>query len=221
MNVKLIAILLLCAASQGAIAQITISPEIGLNMSNYRVKQEYSLANNLAKLSPRAGVAVGLRLSEKVGIESGVFYEQNGFKNESYGNTQDMNIHCVQIPLGIQFTPDTRTKHLSFGFGGYATWHVKGYTKFNGKDEELKFAYNTGGSQYYVSKPMDFGWRISSTLALSEKVYVKAHFQMSALNLFFQSAAPDSYFDVRNYNCGISLGYNLFSWKKHKKKLID
>ncbi len=196
-------------------AQISINPEAGLNCSDYRLKTSDLTLNTYMKTGLRAGFVVDIAFSSRVNVEPGIYYVQNGYGIETASRHESTSIHCIEFPLNIMFTPDTRTKNLSIGCGIYVAYNVAGKLNYDGKTKELEFATEPSSNQYMVGKNRDYGWRILSACKLSEKFYLKAHFQMGMVNLF--SNFPDSYYDVKNYNFGVAVGYKMATFK-HKGK---
>ncbi len=197
------------------VAQLTVQPEIGVNIANYRIKTPNFTYNNLAKGLWRAGAVVNIRCSGNVEIQPGLFYTGNGYKSSLYGINEDITIHCLELPVNVLYTPETKSKNLSIGAGLYAAYHLAGAVEVDGHKTEMKFANKPTENLFFISKPYDIGWRLVSVLKITPALYAKAHFQMGLKNLYAESEMPDSYFNVRNYSYGISFGY-CFNAKKGK-----
>ncbi len=190
-------------------AQIVISPEMGINISNYKLKQEFISFNTQAKGSLCGGVNLNMFLRSNLALESGLFYKMNGYKRASYGYEENATIHSLEIPVCVLFTPDTRKKKITVGAGIYGAYYFKGNVYVNGVKIDMRFGESSTSSQFFISKPIDFGCRMVSIVTLSEKIYFKSFLQVGLRNLYAESSAPDSRFDVKNYNYGVILGYKI------------
>jgi len=82
----------------------------------------------------------------------------------------------------------------------------------------LKFEKGEFGGAYYVAGRIDYGWQVMTAVQLSPHVNVKAHFQQGLKNLYGCPSGPDYKVFVRNYNFGLSLGYQIFNKTTAKKQ---
>lgn len=217
---KLILTIAVSIAAAQVQAQISIAPEVGVNLANASVNQESPFGGTLSpstkmKVGIKAGAFVDIPVAGGFFIQPGAFFSMKGYKS-SYslsflGSTASAeytaSLNYVEIPvnLGYRYTIGnagsifvTAGPYLGYAISG----KVKGESFLNGvsqgkEEEDIDF-----GSGDEEVKPLDFGLNFSAGYQLPMGLYVRAQYGLGLSNL-----ANNSGGSFKNRVLAFSLGY--------------
>jgi hypothetical protein len=174
MTIKMKKIMILAAGfalAAPAFAQVTISPELGINLAN--IHQRTYTANSGGTFSPstvnengglkigvRAGANVDFWIADRISIQPGLFYSIKGAKfgsepavSNKMVATGDNNItlHYAEIPLNVQYYfNDPGEGRFFVGLGGYAGIAFSGRNRYSGEFKTIPGMPNEAPTQLGV-----------------------------------------------------------------------
>lgn len=143
------------ALATPAFAQVTISPEIGINLANIHQRSyepnggtggtfspSSANQNGGIKLGVKAGANVDFWIADRVSIQPGLFYSIKGAKfsdepavsNQMFASGENnVTLHYAEIPLNIQYYfNDPGEGRFFVGLGGYAGIAFSGKNIYSG-----------------------------------------------------------------------------------------
>lgn len=216
MKIAIAALLIICSGSF-SYGQISIAPEIGVNMSNYVSK--HKVGNTTSSYSSeylagvRAGVVLDFGISDFLFIQPAVYYNMARTKEEYYflgKNTSTMTVHSLQIPAYLMFkTGPTDGGNFFVGLGPVLSWNFAG--NVNTESELLNLSvkrdinFGNDGNNDHDMRPIELGASATVGFQLELGVYVRAYYNLGLSNL-----SPKDSFDEdsrRSRSFGLSLGY--------------
>ncbi len=217
-----------CIIAINLSAQISIAPEIGVNLSTYSTNTYGD--KNLTKLNGniRAGLKADISLNDHFYLQPAVLYARNGFYPGNgappYGIT--MNINTIEIPLQLVYKinkPGPGTPF--FGIGPYIGFNAWGSTSYlplvyppgfyiMPLESPITRSLRIGSSSNDDIKLLDAGIIASAGIQLPFHIYTLLYFQKGFVNL---QPSGDSNNYMKSLNMGMSLGY-FFHFKHPSKK---
>jgi len=214
-------LLALLTAAGTASAQVSIAPEVGVNLSTY------SSSGNLSFLQGglRAGVKADIGLGRYLSLQPGIFYAGNGFSplHRLGGSNISMRIRTIELPVQLVLIPAGNQPVKPFvGVGGYVGLNAGGTSSFSGttypfptdgSSRPLKAGNNMGSD----IRPLDAGVNISAGLQLRNGLYARVLLQKGLTNLI-----PDGNYggSMKSYNAGLTLGYFFHCSHEHKPTAV-
>lgn len=141
------------ALATPAFAQVTISPELGLNLANIHQRTygqqsggtfspSSTNENGGIKLGVKAGANVDFWIADRISIQPGLFYSIKGakFNDEPTVSNQmvasgnnNITLHYAEIPLNVQYYfNDPGEGRFFVGLGGYAGIAFSGKNRYSG-----------------------------------------------------------------------------------------
>lgn len=194
------------AMSTAAFSQISIDPEIGMNISNLRSKVgDNDAENNDSKVGFSAGAGVNIDLKNGLYVRPGVYYHLLGDKNEVADVTTTTNLHYIRIPvnIGYNYAIGEKAGSIFVEAGPYAGLALAGNTKVESPlgDEEYDINF---GDEAAEMKSMDFGLNFGIGYETPWGIYVKGSY---GLGLSTLSNIDDHKLTNNNFNVGI--GYRI------------
>lgn len=202
--------------------QWTIGPRVGLNVAktSWDIKNMPNYPNSDSKIGFNLGVEVDYAIFSSLYINSGLFFTTKGLKwehvqDERYGDILrcKWNMSYLQLPIyasyRLNFASDSQ---LQVNFGPYFACGLGGKYKYEkgdsnlGQNAQLEFTEIEGNlfgkkDGSYDLKRIDVGLGIGAGYTFS-KIYVGLAYEMGLVNL-------SKYWDVKNRNLNISVGYNF------------
>ncbi len=180
-------------------AQLSIAPEVGVNLSNASVTSNIFGSNDVStKMKPglKAGAVLDIPIIGGLFVQPGAFFSMKGYKTSSsltlLGNTTESKgtvaLNYVEIPvnLGYRYTIGnagsvfvTAGPYLGYAFSGKS----KSENTLNGNpvadtEEDIEF-----GSEDTEMKPLDFGLNFSAGYQLPMGLYLRAQYGLGLSDL--------------------------------------
>lgn len=216
------------ALSAVAQAQVSITPEVGVNLANMHGKMDYDNVeynhDGGIKLGVKAGANVNVPLSNRFVLQPGLFYSIKGYKDRDdqklpsglvYRN--NYTLHYAEIPLNLQYMfNDPGEGRFFIGVGGYAGVAFSGKNKYertsNGEymegTEDLHFGNDAPSNDL---RRFDFGAQANAGYQFRCGMMLRAMYQGGISNMLPQGNRTTGDASLRSTNIGVSLGYTLGS----------
>lgn len=192
---------------QAAQAQISFSPEIGLNLSKY-VGED---ANSNDKVIPgfKVGANVNIPVATNFYVAPGLFYSTKGSKNEfsllGITTTTTQTVGYLELPINLMYRMPlgsngaffvTAGPYLAYGLNGSSMTEIGG-----NKSDKLDIKFGDGLTE---RKPFDYGFNAGVGYETPYGFYVRAQYGMGLASF----SNVDNY-DVKNSSIQLGIGYNL------------
>ncbi|MFA6152909.1 MAG: porin family protein [Chitinophagaceae bacterium] len=207
-------ILLLAATAlivERASAQLSIAPEIGVQMTNQAVNSDSSASGDM-KTGFRAGVNLGLGLTKKINLHAGVFYSVKGSQEETFGIKAKSIFNYIEIPVYINYNVVSfGGNELFVGVGPYVAYCLNAKAKIKGSflgqsfDEDMELPVGNDETTDAV-KPLDFGANANIGFVTKIGLYARAHYSLGLANIV---TGGDSDNSIKNNGFGLSVGYQI------------
>jgi hypothetical protein len=220
MKKTILSVLFCTAAMAEASAQITIAPELGLNMANMSVKSLGVGTNNTTRPGFEVGGVVDIPFNPNLSLQPGLYF----MMNRSYLKSLDpvlsdevnmtYNIKTFQVPVNLEYKFGTAGHNRLFiGGGPYLGYNAGGNIIYTGGiTRSLNIGTKGPDAQGPGDdiKPLDFGLGINAGYMLKNGLYVRARYQAGIANL-----APGTieYNSIKMSSFGLSVGYSFGSKK--------
>lgn len=203
---KLALIVATFAIAHTGYSQISVDPEIGLNMSNIRTQindEDAEYSDMKAGLSVGAGVSIDLY--KGLYIKPGAYYQMMGGENETLGMTTTTTMHYLRIPvnLGYRYTFSEKAGSIFAEAGPYVGYAFSGTNKsetiIGDVENDVEF-----GDELNEMKPLDFGLNFAVGYETPWGIYIKGGYGLGLNNL---SNVDDV--KVSNNNMNLAIGYSI------------
>lgn len=206
--------------STAALAQISIAPEIGLNLANMHYKVGDEKLDNGLKLGVKAGVNVNINIADRLVLQPGLFYSIKGMKSEENNETHNITLHYAEIPLNIQYMfNDPSEGRFFIGVGPYLGIAFSGKDIYAGVPNgttttsgTTDFHFGSGADQDLAR--IDFGAGVNAGYLLRSGIFFRGMYQMSISNLKPSEMSGDM--SIRNSVVTISIGKQFGGTPKSK-----
>lgn len=217
---KLILTLVAGACLAPAMAQISIAPEVGVNLANASVSTNFFGSNDIdTKMKPglKAGALLDIPVVGGLFVQPGAFFSMKGYKASSsvtvLGITTEVEgstaLNYLEVPvnLGYRYAIGnagsifvTAGPYLGYAFSG----KMKSKTTVNGStsgeaEDDVEF-----GSEDTEMKPLDFGLNFSAGYQLPMGLYFRAQYGLGLSELSNTSLAS-----YKNRVLAFSVGYAI------------
>lgn len=200
MKKLLLAAVLFCG-TQNVFAQLSISPEVGYQMSKARYKIAGSDENGDFKSSLRLGASIGLGISNHLMVEGGAFFSGKGGKVNILGNEASRSFNYIDIPVFINYyTGKAIGSRLFVGVGPYWGYAIGGNNKIGSSKTDLEI----GSSNTDDIKPMDFGINANVGFLLAGGIYIRGMYAHGLTNILPGGNSDNS---IKNSSLSLSVGY--------------
>lgn len=223
------------ALALSANAQLSVIPEAGVSLANYRYNIP-SIAGAPSKSGStatnagfRGGVNVGFGIGDHLSIQPGIFYSMKGGVNEqsstilgtTYTTKMDDRFHYLEIPVNVVYYFGENQSGFFLSAGGYAaallSANGKGTMSGAGmnKDETIKYSiggtnptYDAAGNRIGGDdfRRWDIGVQGGVGYQLRNGLMVRAQYHAGLMNIKNHNNSDYSY---RNGMLSISLGYKF------------
>lgn len=200
-----------------AFAQMSVEPEIGMNISNLSTKvSDRDSEMHTSKIGLNAGIGLKFNVTEGFYVKPGVYYSQQGAEVEllDFGNIAQskstFTTHYLQIPVSLGFQGG-----LNGGQSGYIFAEVAPYVGF-GLSGTMEVETSVGGIVVKDKSDMDWGkedneynpLEVGMKFAVGYEtpwgIYLKGGYTLGLTNM----ANVDDY-KMNNRSWNISLGYSI------------
>lgn len=200
---KIIVILIATCATKSVSAQLSISPEIGYQMS--KLRYEIAGDKNVSdfKSGLRFGANIGLGISNHLIVQGGAFLSSKGGESNFLGANVSSRINYIDIPVFLNYMTGVATGNRFFiGAGPYWAYAVGGNNKISGKKSSLEIGSDAQNDDV---KATDFGINANLGFLLSGGFYIKGMYAHGLTNIL---PGGDQNNSIRNSSLSLSLGYN-------------
>jgi hypothetical protein len=195
-------------------AQISIAPEVGLNVSNYIVKEKGKHVNTSVKLGGRIGITAEKQLTNNLYLQPSLLYVTNGYKGPFQTGHVIYIVNTIELPIMLQYKFCAPGRSRFFvGAGPYVSINKDGAMRVVVGSINSRRDLGLGASVIDDIKIPDVGLRVNGGYQFYDGFYAKIHAQMGFLNMQPKGDEDNS---KRHYNFGVSFGYLL---GKHKNKV--
>lgn len=192
---------------QAAQAQVSISPEVGLNLSKY--VGEDANDDNSFKTGFKVGANVNIPVASNFYVAPGLFYTTKGNKNEvtllGATSTYSENLGYLEMPINLMYRMPLGSNgaffvsagpYLAYGLHGKSITKPAVGTKTEG---DINF-----GDGLFEKKPFDYGFNAGVGYETPYGFYIRAQYGMGLASF----SNVDNY-DTKNSNIQLGIGYNL------------
>ncbi|MBX9448563.1 MAG: PorT family protein [Taibaiella sp.] len=198
--------------NQAAQAQMSIAPEVGLNMSKFIGDDVYDDAK--FKTGFKVGANVNFPVANNFYIAPGLFYSTKGVKYEetTLGITgkYNVNVGYLELPVNALYRlPLGDAGALMFSAGPYIGYALHGKSKaeitgIGSTEEDIVF-----GGDADEMNPLDIGFNAGVGYETPFGIYVRAQYGHG-----FTSLSNVDNITTNNQNLQFSLGYNLWTYNR-------
>jgi Outer membrane protein beta-barrel domain len=224
--------------SGAAKAQLSYGPELGVNLSNYRVEfPGFFPPTTLPIPGAHVGGIVNYRFSDHLAIEPGAFFSINGIKYTYnlyiLGSiTAVAHLNTIRIPVNVNYTFGEPGGNCFFvGAGPFFGINLGGSaratanTSFPMADSFLLAAVGTTDSAQKITagndssdyiKRFDFGVGVNVGYQLSNGLFFRAGYTRGLLNMTPTAGGQTS--AIHSVNYALSVGYYFGDRPKKKMK---
>jgi hypothetical protein len=214
------------ALSNVSHAQVSLAPEIGLNLANIHqrytdISGETKNANGGLKLGVKAGVNADIMLGNRIALQPGLFYSIKGAKIDddpvtisgiTYQNKNNITLHYFEIPVNVQYYFNDPSEGRFFvGLGAYVGVAFSGKNKLVGhvspgtdKDTVIKYKF---GDDYPSNdlRRFDFGAAANVGYMLRSGIFFRGMYQLGITNLVPGGNRPDYAADDKATNSVVTI----------------
>lgn len=207
-------------AASSAKAQVSIAPEVGLNLANMHFKlDDTTKLDNGIKLGFRAGVNFNIPITpDRLVLQPGIFYSIQGMKSEENGLSQNYTVHYAQIPLNLVYMfNDPSEGRFFISAGPYVGIAFSGKNKVHGggrADTTEKLTFGSGADQSLGR--IDYGAQAAAGYMLRSGIFFRATYQHGIGDLVPSESPLQTEAYVNNTCIVLSIGYQLGHAPKSK-----
>lgn len=203
------AILLLTAVivAHTGFAQVSIDPEIGMNIAKMPTKYG-STTPFSAKTKSGIHLGAGLRFNLYKGfyVKPGIYYNMFGGEINVLGVTSTTTLNYINIPvdLGYNYIISNKIGSIFLEAGPQVGYALSGYTKvkpFFGSEIKNDLSF---GDKTTENNPFDWGFNFGLGYATPWGVYLKGSYGLGMGNLSNQKNI-----EIKNDFWNVSLGYKV------------
>ncbi|MCW3120734.1 MAG: hypothetical protein JWQ38_226 [Flavipsychrobacter sp.] len=220
MKKQLLTALSIIALSGAAQAQVSFAPELGLNISQYRMSYAGISPSLDARFGLRLGGVADIGFNDNWSVQPGLFYVMNGFNYTEtipFFGTAELKekINTIEIPVNVMYKfGDPGGNRFFIGAGPIIGMNIGGQQEasFAGlsTSQSLKIGSDSTNSDL---KMLDIGVGINLGYELSSGLFFRGRYQMGLSNVA-PGGDADNYLKSAGY--GVSIGY-MFHGKTAKK----
>ena len=220
MKKQLLTALAFITLSGTAQAQVSFAPELGLNISQYRISSGGVSPSLDPAFAMRLGGVADIGCSDNLSLQPGIFFVMNGFnytETVPFFGTASLKekINTIEIPINLMYKfGEPGSNRFFIGAGPYIGMNVGGNqtASFFGLSSTQSLSIGNDSTTNDL-KRMDVGVGLNLGYELAMGVFFRARYQMGLSNLAPQGDA-DNYIKSSSY--GVSIGY-MFHSKSTKK----
>jgi hypothetical protein len=204
---KIILIAATAIAAQTAGAQISISPEAGINIANVTNKISDTKLSSKSITGFRVGANVDIPIGAGFSVQPGLFYSMKGTKYTgsflTISGENKISMQYLEVPVNVVYRYDFGNAGGIFAsVGPYAGYAIGGKAKVEitglaSTEEDIKFGSDAG-----EFKPFDYGINFGLGYISPFGLYVRGQYGLGLANL---SNADNVTW--KNKVISVSLGY--------------
>lgn len=201
-----------------ASAQISIAPELGLNLANWQRKIGDEKPNGGLKLGVKAGANVNIPIGNNLAVQPGLFYSIKGMKTSEDNDKNNITLHYAEIPVNIVYMFNDPSEGRFFvGVGPYLGVAFSGKnltTNSRGVDTNESLTFGSGKDQNLAR--IDYGAQVLVGYLLRSGIFFRGAYQQGIANLVPSEYGNRDKLSIRNTCFTISVGYMLSGAPKDK-----
>lgn len=183
---------------------ITFGIRAGLNMSNMTFSEDGISGSPDSRTSFHVGVTADIPLMQSLYVQTGLFFQNKGYKFDSDNYTQTAKPMYFEIPVLASYRYDfSDAMQLQVNFGPYFGYGIGGKIKEESDydNDEIDFF---GDKEDDGCKRFNCGLQVGAGLTFSNHLYLGFSYQFGLSNI-----SHESDFSLKDKNYMISLGYNF------------
>ncbi|WP_018343921.1 porin family protein [Cytophaga aurantiaca] len=197
-----------------AMAQVSVGPKIGLNLSHIAADDAVGLPDPKNKVGYQIGGMLNAQINDYFAIRPELLFNNVGSKFEGSGVTYTLNTNYLSIPLNfVGSYPVSDDFKIQAFAGPYAAFGLGGKYKvespFGNADGSIKMKKDPGTSSDLYLNSMDFGLNFGLGFQYTSFVFT-ANYGLGLTNLeahYKDSASEDQRGDNgKMYNRNITFG---------------
>jgi hypothetical protein len=185
-------------------AQLSIQPEVGLNIANMSNSIDGDKLSTSSITGFKAGALLNIGIAKGFYIEPGAFYSMKGASGEILGFTSKTTINYLEVPLNLGYRYDIGNAGALFvSAGPYIGFGLSGKTKTENVpilgtvEDDIEF-----GDGADEMKSIDYGVNFSLGYISPIGIYLRAQYGLGLANLSNITNTSS-----KNRVFGISVGY--------------
>jgi len=200
------------ALALSANAQISVIPEAGVSLANYRynsttatgAKESGSTATNAGF---RGGVNVGFGIGNNLSIQPGLFFTMKGGSKEVGGVTADTRFNYLELPVNVVYYFGDNQSGFFLSAGGYGAMLLSAKAELSGGGQSGTIDYKIGGDESKDDfRRWDIGVQGGVGYQLRNGLMVRAQYHAGLTNIEHHNQSDNS---TRNGMLTIGLGYKF------------
>lgn len=172
----------------------------GLNLANISFKEDGYSYSPKSNTTFHVGVIADIPLMQSLYVQTGLFLQNKGAKEEGEGYKTTLTPMYLQIPVLASYRYDfSDALQLQVNVGPYFAYGIGGKWKEEEDGESYEVDFFDDGI-----KRFDCGLQVGGGLTFAQHYYLGVAYEFGFINI-----ADESDLKVKNNNIMISLGYNF------------
>ncbi len=198
--------------SLGVSAQISVAPAVGgyIVHRTERHDGEQRKVGQMTTPSFRIGAIGSVVLSNKLALQTGIYFAYNTFKFDNvgpYSNTK-ANVNALDVPIQVVYSfHQMSSGHFFVGLGPWVAVNLGGKTGiYNGGTNVIREKIHFGNGDNDGHRRVDLGLSASVGYELRKGLSARIHFQKGIKNMYPEKI--DTY-RLTSYSYGLTFAYRL------------
>lgn len=184
----------------------------GLNLSNMSMSEDNVSVSLDSRASFHVGVVADIPLMQSLYVQTGLFLQDKGFKQEEDGATLTGKPMYLEIPVLASYRYNfSDAAQLQINVGPYFAYGLGGKAKYeeDGKSAEEDFFGSYDEDDTFGCKRFDCGLQFGAGMTFASHYYIGFAYQLGLTNIADLPSSYEGDYSVKNKNWMISLGYTF------------
>ncbi len=184
----------------------------GLNLSNMSMSEDNVSVSLDSRASFHVGVVADIPLMQSLYVQTGLFLQDKGFKQEEDGTTLTGKPMYLEIPVLASYRYNfSDAAQLQINVGPYFAYGLGGKAKYeeDGKSAEEDFFGSYDEDDTFGCKRFDCGLQFGAGMTFASHYYIGFAYQLGLTNIADLPSSYEGDYSVKNKNWMISLGYTF------------
>lgn len=203
------------ALALSANAQISVIPEAGVSLANYRYNISAPAGSGIGDKSGstatnagfRGGVNVGFGIGNNLSIQPGLFFTMKGGNEEIGGVKNDTRFNYLELPVNAVYYFGDDQSGFFLSAGGYGAMLLSAKAELSGGGQSATVDYKIGGDEAKDDlRRWDIGVQGGVGYQLRNGLMVRAQYHAGLMNIQHHNQSDNS---IRNGMLTIGLGYKF------------
>ncbi len=198
------------ALALGANAQISIIPDVGLSLANFRVNDSGSSRTYATNAGFRGGVNIGIGIGNNLSIQPGLFFAMKGGVNDANGLKQDVRFNYLELPVNVVYYFGDNQSGFFLNAGAYAGMLLSAKNTISGNSAGPlagTIDYKIGGDDAKDDfRRWDIGFQGGAGYQLRNGFMIRAQYAVGAMNIQHHLNSDNS---TRNGMLYVGVGYKF------------